>query len=397
MDQERGRGRRPPRRPASFEARATDLVRRLRGLCRDLVRARRNGSQAPVEALGLDLRVALRGGPEDAAAGEELLQRLVNEVDELLRAGSAFQPGRLYCHFCESAACEHARPPDARSVFAGYLATGRPWWQDFASFLLDLKDPRIESLYETPPAVVAVVRRGESLKAEQLPFFGRSSTVYNVLGQVAAGVLPARGAGGRPEGAAATFQVVESRDSSGGMTLGLNVIGLLPDGGDLERQLPFEPWGALWHAVLGARRRLEEAARLQNARRRRGEADADLEPLLGGLLNHLAREIEKLQRQRGRRTRHFEERRRSGERPTQKARDDARAARADEVLMDTGEGNFVVLGQRGRIHIYSPEGRQVTSLRFFRPEVEKRLRQGRWRPATREEAARLFAALGKGY
>jgi len=74
-------------------------------------------------------------------------------------------------------------------------------------------------------------------------------------------------------------------------------------------------------------------------------------------------------------------------------------ARADdsELLVDTQAETFVVLGEKGRAHVFSPQGKHVTSVRYNPTSITRRQERGLWRPATRDEAAALREAVrGRG-
>ena len=124
-------------------------------------------------------------------------------------------------------------------------------------------------------------------------------------------------------------------------------------------------------------------------RRSQGEITHRVERILQGL----ARRLERDQRSRKRRTRHAEARHESGRRPTRKALDDARTAGEGELLFDERSGTLVVLGERGRTHFFTPQGRLVSSVRYSRDAVERKLKLGMWRPATREQAEQLRRTL----
>jgi hypothetical protein len=139
-------------------------------------------------------------------------------------------------------------------------------------------------------------------------------------------------------------------------------------------------------------------ATLDRSRRGRGRNERDagadeLQQRVDGILSGLARRLERDRRARGRRTRHAERRHTSGERPTRKAVDDAREANAESVMVDEARGTLVVLGERGRTHFFSPDGRLVSSVRYGRDAIARKIKQDRWRPATEEEAEALRAHL----
>ena len=118
--------------------------------------------------------------------------------------------------------------------------------------------------------------------------------------------------------------------------------------------------GAVYDAVQRARRRIRDAGRQQNGRRHRGALEAVVEPHL----KELARTFERFYRQAGRRTAHLETRRREGGRPTHMALDDLRRARPGALYRDEKNGTYIVLGPRGRTHVFNPDGKHITSVQL---------------------------------
>src|SRR6185295_6655773 len=105
-----------------------------------------------------------------------------------------------------------------------------------------------------------------------------------------------------------------------------------------------------------------------------------------GILQGLARRLEQDRRGTGRRTLHAGERHAGGDRPTRKALDDIRDARAEAFLRDDRSGALVVLGDRGRTHFFTPEGRLMSSVRYSREAIDRKRRQGIWRPIADADA-----------
>jgi len=142
--------------------------------------------------------------------------------------------------------------------------------------------------------------------------------------------------------------------------------------------------------VLWAQARLEALGRRSGRGHLPGAAfDARARAVLQGLSRRIERDL----RGRGRRTRHAEERHLSGQRPTRKALDDLEAAADGAILVDGAHGTRVVLGERGRTHFFAAAGRLVSSVKYPREVIEKRIRTGQWRPASSEESRRLRDAV----
>ena len=66
---------------------------------------------------------------------------------------------------------------------------------------------------------------------------------------------------------------------------------------------------------------------------------------------------------------------------------DALSANDERLLRDAERSTIVVLGKRGRGHIFSDAGRHVTSLRLRPGEVERKLDRGRWVRLSPDEAS----------
>jgi len=371
----------------------------LQSMVREILRRKPGGHLIESRLPEIDLRLPLvlegRGtSPETFTA--DLAAAIEQQIDEAIEAAGAFQPGHAFCHRCEVAACEHSRPPTARHVFLGYSPTGAPRWMEFGQYALEARHPDFDRLWEANPAFITVLMDRADLHGAMLGSFRNDDRV--VLGQVVAGffTLPPRPGEGRAV-LALTLQAVASRTTSGRRRLGLNVLGTAPGGEDLailwERQSDL-PWR---RAVRWAQAALVTVAR--EARRGRrpvppptddpggwGGTDAVLERRVMGILQGLARRLEQDVRGRGRRTAHAGERHDGGERPTRKAIDDIRGAGPESFLRDERAGTVVVLGDRGRTHFLTPEGRLVSSVRYSREAIDKKRNLGVWRPLGRTEA-----------
>jgi len=395
----------------------------LQSMVREILRRKPGGHliEGRLPEIELRLPLVLEGrstGPETFAA--DLEAAIERQIDEAIEEEGAFQPGHAYCHRCEAPSCEHSRPPTSRHVFLGYAPTGAPRWMEFGQYALEARHPDFDRLWEANPAFITVLMDRTDLHGAMLGSFRNDDRV--VLGQVVAGffTLPPRPGDGRAV-LALTLQAVASRTPGGRRRLGLNILGAAPGGEDLallwERQSDL-PWR---RAVRWAQAALMTVAReARNGRRPRppagkpardamgaapaggGEggwwaAEETLERRVMGILQGLARRLEQDIRGRGRRTAHAGERHDCGERPTRKAIDDIRGAGPEAFLRDERAGTVVVLGDRGRTHFLTPEGRLVSSVRYSREAIEKKRGLGLWRPLARPEAeAARAAALGAG-
>jgi hypothetical protein len=313
---------------------------------------------------------ALQGELEDAVAA-------------LLSGAAAFQPGRVYCFRCGQAGCAHAASDDPRAVFTGYGPTGTPRFADFFQVLVNRRDPRMEVLASGSSDLVVLETSGETLMGELLPVYRQEREDVRVHGQVAAGWYRVPDPSGRPALLAVTFQVASGKLKSGRRRYFLNVLGAGPEGETLEHlhdRLGRIPWS-------GAARWAQSAlAELERGGPRRGRAaEAAAARRIEGLLGGLARRLARGERARDRRTRHATVRHEEGSRPTRMAVADAVRAAEDEVLFDVRRGTIVVLGERGRAHIFNLEGKLVTSVRYHPDAISRRRDAGIWRPASPAE------------
>lgn len=370
----------------------------LHRLARALVAERGLEGSPPVEQLALHLELDLRRGDPRAEAAS-LVAALARRVDDALVAAGSWRQGHVYCFQCDAPGCRHARPPRASAAFAGYSATGKPVWQGFAELCIDRGDERTARIFGDRPEVIALVQPGDALHVDVLPTFAGTGRPLAVLGQVVAGLLPAsyaselgrdpHGAPSAPERVAMTVQVVDLPGARRGGRLRLNLIGTSWDAiakAHADEGHKSSAQG-LRSALAAARHRLQAQSR--HLAKRGGDLHAVVEPVLADL----QRDIERVFRGHRWRTRHAEHRHRSGERPTIAAVSEARSAPTQRLLFDTERKTLVVLGRKGRAHVFSPDGRHVTSLQLGAGELERKTDRGRWRSVPEVDAARFRAAL----
>ena len=327
-------------------------------------------------------------GIELAVKSDSLAEELVDQVDRLVGEQAAvsaeFRNGHVYCYACQSSACEHSRPPAPDHVFAGYEATGTALWVELYSLLLNIGDPRTEMLFRPSPRVVSRHIRRRVLIEEQLVSFGKNSLTYKVWGQVVAGYMLT----GKTR-CALTAQLVETRDHR----LRLQVIApeLLLNSLTESVENGYSPLRRIHDALTEARRRLESLestwrnTRSRQTRRRvREQADS--------LLRRLSHSIERKGRQKRRRTEHAELRG-TQQRPVHKGSEDLAAASPNNFFKDVVKNACVVLGKGGRVHVFSQDGRQVTSFILTGDELENRLRRRRYQPMDPDEVKALKDAV----
>jgi hypothetical protein len=274
---------------------------------------------------------------------------------------------------------------------------GLPEWRDFAQTLIERKDERVGQLFERMPRLVAAFHAGRDLRERQLAAFGRATTTYSILGQIAAGYFLAGPAADPAARFALTFQAVETRGAGGGREVRLNMLGGPAGGGErLEGWLASDSGIGVARAREVARRAIAQIERM--AEDSGGASDAALLhrafSRVPAILRRLAESIERGGRQGGRRTRHVEQRRVEDRRPVHKAMDDLAAARADAFFRDEKEETFVVCGPQGRAHVFNTAGRHVTSFVLAPDGAAFRVRTSRWTPADAAEIEALRTEVG---
>jgi hypothetical protein len=381
---------------------AWDVLQRM---ARDLLARKSGGHLVEHDLQDLDLHIplALEGAEADP---KRFSRRLAASIDQLLddavQHAAAFRPGHAFCHRCSGAVCEHSRPPTCRHVFVGYAPTGMPRWADFAQLCLDLKHPEVDLLYEATPPLLTLVHSKRELHGGLLRAFDNGT--YELLGQVSAGFFTVRARAEEGRGVLAlSVQAALSRSRSGQTRIGLNLLGRAPSGADLDSlwerhdELPWRKPVRWAQGALQTVRPVRRRARRRDRAREAATPDAgdsgsnmaavppEIERRVEGILNGLARRLRQDQRSRSRRTRHAEQRHSSGERPTRKAIDDARTLNRDSFLIDERSGTIVVLGDRGRTHFFTSGGQLVSSVRYSRDAIAKKLKLELWRPGSEDE------------
>jgi hypothetical protein len=257
-------------------------------------------------------------------------------------------------------------------VFDGYTSTGKPQFADFVTMAIERKDPRIDRLLAGEDIVLTRVTMGRVLRTQQLAEFGGNSPVYKILGQVDAGLFRVLHAAGR---CAFSFQLLRGTTLEGRVRLRLHVVGAI-DPMDLADPV-------LMQLLTRFQRHLDDEALRLQGQLQKGEVDE--EAFVLPLLQEFAQRLQSRTRNTGRRTQHGLERSETGQRPTSRAYPDAGEASDDAILWDLDQNTIVVLGGKGRVHVFTPQGKHVTSVTMQGHAIERRRHMGRWRLAEPEE------------
>lgn len=322
---------------------------------------------------------------------DEVRQRTSQSIDEALSRlvvhRSVFRLGHVYCLRCASADCEHTIPAHCTEVFAGYSPSGVPRFLDLGQWLLEQQNPRVDQLYKSTPGLVAHITPGSVLAQDLLPAFKDADSGYHIHGQVAVGWYSFPTDDGLTSPVALTFQIVSTRPQKGRKRFGLNLIGVGPEDEPLENlfdRVGEIPWLGATRWVEGILRDVE-----RSLTRRTPPKDEQLEKRVEGLLKGLARRLEHQRRSRDRRTQHGHKRHHDRSRPTEMAFADLEQARNENILFDTQRRTLVVIGERGRAHIFNDSGRLVTSIRYSPTSIERRRKRELWKPASDDQIGAL--------
>lgn len=365
----KGKPERPRRDSAHL---ATIAAKALAMMARQLLQVEGVDPLAMPRFLDLHLRVPMDGGNDVQQAASTAVAQVLQRVREVREHERALRPGAVYSYFAGTAHAEGCRPTEPRQVFDGYTSTGKPQFTDFVTMAIERKHPDIDRLLAGEELILTRVTMGRVLRTQQLAEFGGNSPVYKILGQVDAGLFRVLGAAGK---CAFSFQLLRGTTLEGRVRLRLHVVGAV-DPFDLA-----DP--ALLHILNRFQRRLDEEALRLQGQTQQGEVDE--EAFVLPLLQDLARQLQSHTRHASRRTQHGIERSEAGQRPTSRAYPDAGAASDDAILWDLDQSTVVVLGGKGRVHVFTPQGKHVTSVSMQGSAVERRRQMGRWRLAEPEE------------
>ena len=401
----RAKGRKKKRTPKGSHS-SKEQARRVLNACRELSRLilEEKGVESrdlvDVSPLAFPVRVDLAGSAkgEDVAA---LLEAFDRHMAHWVSGAARFRQGRIFCFFCDSMDCDHSGPKEHAETFCGYHPSGKPEWQPFTSLCIARGDARVDKLYENPPEIIAVVQHGAELEEGRAADFQNDERYLRLVGQVVAGLVPrdlvTRSV--RTERGALTLQVLETRYGSEGPRLRLNVLGLsgeeIADAAGIGHDRG--PAEALRRTIQTTRRQVASLGRRVGRDEQSGQSvqagRLHLDKESHGLLMRLRGDVERVFRPVGRRTRHAQARHLGGQRPTGRAMDDVAHANAEQFFRDVKKNTMIVLGGKGRVHVFSLEGRHVTSLRMELSERSRKQERGRWKPMPKDAIAEFREQL----
>ena len=386
------RSRRRQAPPQEWSRRAQEAIVKLEQLGQEVLRTlHRVAPESSVDAIQVPVRLSLTKSSRDA--GVALVKAIEREVRESLLAAAAFSRGKVYCLRCENSICEHATPPGPRFVFSGYGQTGRAEWVEFDQLMTDRKDPRRGLLYEERAPRLTIAMGHDSLYSSLLPGFEAPKRRFLVLAQMCVSpFLPELAKDTGREPMALTVQLVQTMRTSDQCVMGVNLLGNISELPETVLEDTVLP--GLGECLAPIRR--EMAALTRRSRGKPPQTGIALQRLQQRsltLIRELCRDVEHISRATKRRTRHAIERSQQADRPTSKAFEDACAASHEDILQDTLKKTIVVIGQRGRVHFFSDNGKHVSSVVFEGRTIRQRIARKRWVPLPQERTQKFHADL----
>lgn len=331
------------------------------------------------DSIELSLPIPLRRGFARQAA-EDLVKRLREDLEKRVMDAGLVVPGRVWNFATESFDSDWSKPEDPRHVLVGFGLEGRPRWADLVTLAIERKHDSVEQLLAGREGAVAFVERGDAVTEGVKPAFDPEAIPFRIVGQLVCGLFESSEAGRR---VALTIQVLASNREGEAERLICHAVSAV-DLADL-------PDPSVRKILKNFDGRLAELAKQLEGKRAAGETPDVSEAVLP-LLRELSRRLSHDAKNRSRKTDHARDRGDEG-RPTAQAFPEARSARDHHLYMDNEEQTIVVVGKKGRIHVFSPDGRHVTSVVMPPANVRQRVKSGRWRLAEAGERGSFREAL----
>lgn len=370
--------RRSPRKPQKTSS-ARERLKRAVELIDSVVReeAIQRGVMR-LSTLHLNLTIG-EGESTDQAPSKGQITRQVDKLKEQLEGQvralvpAQFQRGAVYCFHSD----QGVEPPTPDAVFTGHDLLGRPQWMSFLPFCLHEQIPHIDQLYADPPRAIGVMMPAPI--GAQLIDEVTQGRIYEVLAQLVIGPLTShfRALSSSDTRHTLTAQVILVQSPDQPLRIRFNLLGLNPDDlfDEAAKSAPRAPISRARNSISAARhatRRLQE--RFTHGKVSRSRLTHEGEAILADLRDALLRSLSGDQQ----RTRHAQRRHQSMERPTSEAWRDAARAGDERLFWDGHQETIVVIGPKGRAHVFSPDGKHVTSMRLGVGELDRKRGQRRW-------------------
>jgi hypothetical protein len=360
-------------------ARAERILRDLKNLT--LMMAERHGHDPydpfPIDLLDFSMVIPTGGYKKIRAETGKLLDRLNDQVEIAMKGRSLFRPGRVYCFQCDVPDCEHSLPPTAVDTFTGYTATGKPTWKSFLNVCLEAGDERVDKLYDDKPEPIARLMLANDLNADLLPSFGGEARFLSLLGQSIVGWVSSE-PGKRVKAdtrTALTVQVLETQSGEPKKRLRMNVLGLSWDT-IVDSAVSGPPNAAPENLRKLLSQTRDELMKIE--RRKDSDPELSTSQMVDSLLGRLTKDLHSVLATPNHRTQHASERHQDNDRPIRTAVRDADESSNDRIMWDTRHKTIVVLGPKGRTHMFTEDARHVTSIRLGNGELERKSQSKRW-------------------
>ncbi|PIE23308.1 MAG: hypothetical protein CSA62_07885 [Planctomycetota bacterium] len=338
--------------------------------------APKSREESPV--LELEVPVPLRRNDLSDTA-KRFTSALRDRLERNVVEAGLLVPGRTWCFDKGSFDAPYARPDDPRQVLVGYGLEGRPRFADLVTLAIERKHESVDEFLAGREGAVSFLEKGSVVTEGLTPAFDPAASPHPLVGQAMMGLFESGEEGRR---VALTVQVVRRDDGDGKLRLLAHPVCAV-DLFDLPE------FGVVRH-LRRFQQDLDALGQRLAGRQAAGE-DFDLEEEVLSELRDLVRRLGTTAKNRERKTDHSRER--EGQRPTQLAFPEARSARDHHLFVDTEEQTIVVIGRKGRVHVFSPDGRHVTSVVMPPPNVRQRQKSGRWRAAEPEERGNFREAI----
>ena len=356
-----------------------------------------DGEELPLGTITVPVTLDFSGQQSVTTVSDNLVDSLRQLLTAGLKGQAGFRAGQVYCFLCDAPDCEHSKPKTGVETFAGYTASGKPTWITFLNLCLARKDKRVDRLYKPRAYAFAFMQSGEELTGDVLPEFGGKTRSLKLLGQSVIGLIPDTVEDSPDaERIALTVQLIETRSGNAQKRLRLNILGI-----EQDRLIELADTGPkrgradkLWYSLRKAREAVDKLQR-RLATREKGKQTPIAKEDITRLLQRITKDLEQVFRTGSHRTQHAAKRHSDGERPTMNALGDAKDAPDERLFYDVRRETVVVVGPKGRAHIFTDDGRHVTSMRLSTGEPARKNNNKRWVPLDKARRQNFKAELAK--
>lgn len=311
------------------------------------------------------LQLELSFGPEVTA--EELERKLKKSLERELARRRRIPKACIFDYQSGAFDGPHSTQPEPSMVFTGYGSTGHPQWEELFQHLLARGDERVDDVLAHRKRV-AILDDRKALLGNVMEAFGRSRREYSPWWQVNAGYFTLK-----DQRFTLTYQVIEMPGPQlrGHLIADERLLDAMRESDGRRGQ--FQGLASLLRRTDRKVILLSEALEQDGSKASRKKLQQEVRKTL----MHLVHAIERKGRQSARRTEHARERQ-SQNRPVHVFVGDLKKAGTEHFFRDVRKNSLVVLGKERRVHVFSSEGRHITSLRLARKEIDNRIRRERY-------------------